>query len=142
MESVSNVMWPATREAIAKPASTAQQSRTSAFAAIAFATAALMTAIAVSPTPAMAQQDDDGYVVAVSRHGNGSVSGPVRPARYGYEVRLPGGTWVDCRRSCSETLRVQTVDIFENQDQLGGYGTLHNECGLFIGCRNLLRGIR
>ncbi len=43
-------------------------------------------------------------VVAVSRYGNGSVSGPVRITRTGYEVRLPRGTWVPCRRSCSETL--------------------------------------
>lgn len=142
MDSVSNVMWPRTRQtkahSITKLISSRKPGRASALAAIVMAAASLAGAIAVSP--AMAQ--DDGHVVAVSRHGNGTVSGPVRPARYGYEVRLPGGTWVDCRRSCSETLRVQTVDIFENQDQLGGYGTLHNECGLFIGCRNLLRGIR
>lgn len=85
---------------------------------------------------------EEGYVVAHSQHGNGRISGAVRPTRYNYEVRLPGGTWVDCRRSCAETLRVQTIDIFERQDQLGGYGTMYNECGILFGCRNLLRGIR
>ncbi len=48
-------------------------------------------------------------------------------------MRLPGGTWVYCRKSCSETLRVETVDIFENQGSLTGYGTRMNECGVF-GC--------
>lgn len=56
----------------------------------------------------------EGYVTAQSRWGHGRVSGPVRPGRYGYQVRLPGGTWVDCvRNNCSETLRLQTVDVFE-----------------------------
>lgn len=55
-----------------------------------------------------------GYVVAESRWGHGTVRGPVRPGRNGYQVRLPGGTWVDCvRDNCSETLRLQTVDVFE-----------------------------
>lgn len=78
--------------------------------------------------------DRTGYVVAESRYGNGSVSGPVRHARFGREVRLPGGTWVACRRSCSETLRVETVDFWEGG--FGGGGTLSNECGIF-GCLEL-----
>jgi hypothetical protein len=72
-------------------------------------------------------------VVAESRFGNGSVSGPVREGRHGLEVRLPGGTWVGCRRSCSETLRVETVDFWENDGRLVGAGTASNECGVF-GC--------
>lgn len=69
------------------------------------------------------------YVVAESRFGNGTVTGAVRPARYGFQVRMPGGTWIDCRRSCSETLRVETVDFWENQ----GRDRIDNECGIF-GC--------
>lgn len=74
----------------------------------------------------------DGYVTAESRFGNGVVSGPVRASRTGPEVRLPGGSWVACRRSCTETLRVQTVDFYET-DGMRGYGTADNECGVF-GC--------
>jgi hypothetical protein len=74
----------------------------------------------------------DGYVTAESRFGNGIVSGPVRPARYGWEVRLPGGTWVGCRRSCSETLRVETVDFWEG-NVAAGQGQFAGECGIF-GC--------
>jgi hypothetical protein len=29
----------------------------------------------------------------------------VRRGRNGYEIRLPGGTWIECRRDCSQTLR-------------------------------------
>ena len=70
------------------------------------------------------------YVVAESRWGNGSVSGPVRPSRHGWQVRMPGGTWIDCVRSCSETLRRQTVDFWETQgpharDQGPGYFQWH-----------------
>jgi hypothetical protein len=75
-------------------------------------------------------------IVAHSHYGNGSIRSVVRPARYGWQVRLPRGAWVDCRRSCEETLRVQTVDIFGDGDNSlagGGYGTLTRECGV-LGC--------
>ena len=29
------------------------------------------------------------------------------------EVRLPGGSWVECVRTCSETLRKETVDYWQ-----------------------------
>jgi len=79
---------------------------------------------------------EPSVVVAESRHGNGTVSGPVRRVATGYEVRLPGGTWVGCRRSCSETLRVETVDFWANDGRLVGAGTMQNECGIF-GCLEL-----
>ena len=74
-----------------------------------------------------------GYVTAHSHYDNGSVRGPVRDTPVGRQVRLPHGTWVYCRTSCSETLRVQTVDIFGDGQTFAGWGTLQNECGVF-GC--------
>jgi hypothetical protein len=71
------------------------------------------------------------HVVAESRFGHGTVSGPVRLSPNGYEVRLPGGTWIACRRSCSETLRVESLDFWENRG--AGGGAIDNECGVF-GC--------
>jgi hypothetical protein len=68
------------------------------------------------------------FVTAESRFGRGTITGAVRPARYGFEVRLPGGTWIGCRRSCSETLRVETLDFWENQ---GGRSRIDNEGGIF-----------
>ncbi|MGE5267403.1 MAG: hypothetical protein ACM3L9_08570 [Deltaproteobacteria bacterium] len=82
---------------------------------------------------------EQGFVVANSRFGNGSVKGAVRRARDGNQVQLPGGTWVYCRASCSETLRVETVDIFENQGSMIGYGTAPLECGIF-GCLGFSMG--
>jgi hypothetical protein len=73
----------------------------------------------------------EGYVIARSRHGNGSASGPVRMTDLGPQVRLPGGTWEYCRRSCSETLRVETVDFWEGRQD--GQNGLTQECGIF-GC--------
>jgi hypothetical protein len=56
-----------------------------------------------------------GYVTAESRFGTGIVSGPVRRGPYGrLEVGLPRGTWIECGRSCSETLRRETVDFWYN----------------------------
>lgn len=70
------------------------------------------------------------YVIAESDFGNGTVRGAVRPGRNGWQVRLPRGTWIDCVRSCSDTLRRQTVDFWESnfRDSPGsGRGYLHWE---------------
>jgi len=76
-----------------------------------------------------------GYVVAHSHDGNGSIKAPWRDTARGRQVRLPHGTWVYCRTSCSETLRVQTIDIWANVNNgsLIGAGTIQNECGI-AGC--------
>lgn len=79
-------------------------------------TAVLVATGAVVAAPAGATRRSDpepAWVTAVSDYGHGRVSGPTRPSRFGYQVRLPGGSWVDCRGSCAEELRVQTVDFFE-----------------------------
>ena len=56
-----------------------------------------------------------GYVTADSRYSGASISGPVRRGPQGrLEVRLPGGTWLECGRSCSDTLRRETVDFWRN----------------------------
>ena len=82
------------------------------------------------------RKPEGAYAVAKSRFGNGTVSGPVRATRLGYEVRKPNGTWIACRTSCSETLRVETIDFYENHGSGFGYGTLAAECGIF-GCLDL-----
>lgn len=76
---------------------------------------------------------DTASVTAVSRFGNGEVTGAVRSARFGREVRLPGGTWEACRRSCSETLRVSTVDFWEARGGGPQGSGIGQECGVF-GC--------
>jgi len=76
-----------------------------------------------------------GTITAHSHFGNGSVTAPYRNTPVGYQVRLPHGTWVYCRTSCRETLRVETVDIWayiDNGSPIGA-GTLQAECGVF-GC--------
>ncbi len=56
-----------------------------------------------------------GYVTTCSTYGNGCTSAPVRRGRNGYEFRLPGGTWVSCRRNCRNALREDSVDFWETQ---------------------------
>jgi len=77
-----------------------------------------------------------GTIVAHSHYGNGSVTAPYRKTPVGYQIRLPHGTWVYCRTSCSETLRVETVDIWDavidNGEPIGA-GTMQAECGA-LGC--------
>lgn len=55
----------------------------------------------------------DGFVIAKSRFGNGTMRGQVRRAALGWQVQLPSGRWVYCRRQCAETLRVETIDFFQ-----------------------------
>jgi hypothetical protein len=77
-----------------------------------------------------------GRVTAHSHFGNGSITAPYRKTPVGYQIRLPHGTWVYCRTSCSETLRVETVDIWDAVLDNGapiGAGTLDAECGA-LGC--------
>jgi hypothetical protein len=106
--------------------------------ALSFAVVAGFAVASVAPAEAGFRRDrgyngQDGYVVANSRFGNGSVRGRVREGRNGLQVQLPRGTWEYCRASCSETLRVEVLDMFEYQGEMKGYGTASQECGVF-GC--------
>lgn len=59
-------------------------------------------------------------VTAYSRSNLQPVTAPVRRGRWGLEVRLPGGTWIDCKGDCRETLREETVDFWERQERRDG----------------------
>ena len=67
-----------------------------------------------------------GYVTAESRYGPQTITAPVRISAAGRrEVRLPGGTWIECRRSCANTLRQETIDFWyirSNVDSSGDDG--------------------
>ena len=94
--------------------------------------AGLMVPVSAANAGSRADRSDSGYVTAESRFGQGTVSGPVRLGRFGREVRLPGGTWEPCRRSCSETLRVETIDFWYAH----GPNAIAPACGIF-GCLTL-----
>lgn len=99
---------------------------------------------AVSSTVEARSRDrvvDGGYVIAESRFGNGSIEGAVRETDLGPQVQMPSGRWEYCRRSCTETLRVETIDFNENHAQQLGGGGLANECGVF-GCLDVGIGRR
>ena len=62
-----------------------------------------------------------GYVTAESFYGVQTISGPVRISPKGrLEVGLPGGTWIECRMSCRNTLRQETVDFWQHRDYRRG----------------------
>ena len=69
-------------------------------------------------------------VVAESRFGNGTVVGTVRQTSVGPQVQTPGGNWLYCARSCSETLRVNTVDFWQNEQGAGSRNAIDQEDGL------------
>ena len=81
------------------------------------AAAGLMVIVAVSDADAQYRRKSDRgrYVTTCSTYGNGCTSAPVRRGRNGYEFRLPGGTWVECRRNCRNALREDSVDFWETQ---------------------------
>ncbi len=64
--------------------------------------------------------DQDGvyrYVTAEASIGGKAVTAPVRPGKWGDEVRTPGGNWVDCEITCEYTLRRLTVDFWDGMGQ-------------------------
>lgn len=61
-----------------------------------------------------------GYVTADSRYTSASITAPVRQGPHGrLEVRLPGGTWIECGRSCRDTLRRESIDFWYSRDRHG-----------------------
>jgi len=58
-------------------------------------------------------QDDYRWITAESQFDFRTISAPVRPGPTGDQVRLPGGTWLNCEYSCAYTLRSNTLDFFE-----------------------------
>lgn len=90
--------------------------------------AAALTLSAMSPVEAASGKGKKvkprpATVTAVSRaRPFEKVTAPVRRGRWGEQVRLPGGSWIDCARDCRETLREQTVDIWEKWEQKGSDG--------------------
>jgi len=60
-----------------------------------------------------------GNVTECSRYSNGCYTAPVRQGRFGPQMRLKGGTWIDCKGSCKDTLREETVDFWETQRERG-----------------------
>jgi len=101
-------------------------------APLAICAIALAAIAPLSATSADAQRHKSmGYVTAHSEFGNGMVSGPVRMTSKGPQVRLPGGTWVDCERSCKHTLRLKTVDFWQSEEGAGGRHALTGQPGLF-----------
>ncbi len=69
------------------------------------------------PVEARPRQGGAGTVVACSHYGKGCVSGPVRRGPVGLEVRMPGGTWIGCKRNCTRTLREEALDFFETLNE-------------------------
>ena len=56
----------------------------------------------------------DGYrwITAESQFDFRTISAPIRSGPVGDQVRLPGGTWLNCEYSCEYTLRANTLDFF------------------------------
>lgn len=92
------------------------------------ATLALAAATSALMAPADAQSrrgPGSGYgtVTAESRYSGATITAPVRQGPQGrLEVRLPGGTWLECGRSCSDTLRRETVDFWKGRGHPRGGG--------------------
>jgi hypothetical protein len=67
-----------------------------------------------------AKRRDGGYrwITVESRYGPQRISAPIRRDRFDHQVRLPGGTWIDCKQDCRQTLREETVDFWKRREEL------------------------
>jgi hypothetical protein len=61
-----------------------------------------------------------GRVSVCSIYGNGCATAPIRPVAYDYEFRMPGGTWVRCRKDCKSALREEVLDFWETLRERSG----------------------
>ena len=91
--------------------------------------AAILLALSLIAPPAEAggrrwlKEPTTGFVTAESRYGSGSISAPVRVnARGRRQVQLPGGTWIDCRQTCTNTLRQETIDFWHIRSGIDNTG--------------------
>ena len=88
--------------------------------------AVLTAAVAAAPLASTANAQPPrgriiGYVTADSFYGVKTITGPVRVGPKGrLEVGLPGGTWIECRMTCANTLRQETIDFWQNRDYRHG----------------------
>ena len=60
---------------------------------------------------------DTGTVRVCGTYNSGCTSAPVRRGRNGDQIRLPSGTWIDCRGNCRDTLREEALDFWETQKE-------------------------
>jgi hypothetical protein len=92
-----------------------------ATAAIALSAAAGSMISTAEAQPRRDKSSDYGYVTAESRYGPQTIAAPVRRGSHGrLEVQLPGGTWIECGRSCRDTLRRETVDFWHSRNNPSG----------------------
>jgi hypothetical protein len=97
--------------------------RRSLLVLIAFVTAADALIAVAAAQPRREPGPRYVYVTAESRYSGASITAPVRSGPKGrLEVRLPGGTWLECGRSCSDTLRRETVDFWRDRGAPRGGG--------------------
>ncbi len=89
------------------------------FAGLASAAIAVAAATAAD-AQAYKRSSAESYVKTCSIYGNGCTSAPVRRGTAGYEFRLPGGTWINCRSDCKTALREETVDFWQTQRERSG----------------------
>lgn len=76
--------------------------------------AASLLAAPFQVAPSEARSIRGGHRVTVcSEHGRGCLEAPVRRGAKEWEVRMPGGTWIGCKRDCRRTLREEALDYFE-----------------------------
>jgi hypothetical protein len=67
------------------------------------------------------QERTTGIVTACSTYGHFECyKAPWRRGKFGPEMRLRGGTWIDCAGDCRDTLRQQTVDFWDEQKRNSG----------------------
>jgi len=80
----------------------------------------LLFLTAASPRPPEGRY---AYITVESRYSAATVTGVVRQGPSGrLEVRLPGGTWLECGQSCHDTLRRETVDFWAERGRPRGGG--------------------
>jgi hypothetical protein len=82
----------------------------------------VLAVLASVPAPVAAQdsavtprQVREGKVTACSSYGHKCYTAKLVRSPVGWKMRLKGGTLIDCSVTCQDTLRIQTVDFWQDQ---------------------------
>ena len=62
------------------------------------------------------------HVTVKSHYSNGTVVAASRKRGNHYEVRLPGGSWLDCAGDCREEYRRKWLDLRETRNERSSGG--------------------
>lgn len=84
--------------------------------------ATLATALLITTGSVAISGTGSQFITVKSHYGNGTLRTPVRMSEYGFQARMPSGSWINCQgrsgpSQCIETVRREYLDYWETRSE-------------------------